>query len=110
MDEQPTEVLRVLLDPVVLGLDLVLLEKPQDVLLELPRALAGDDLDQRRLLGLGLLDDRPQGPVDVLAPVVDVVQVELQLHDNRDHSRSPAASSRGRTMKGWRLAREWCWP
>src|ERR1700741_5318805 len=77
MHEQPTEVLRVLLDAVVLGLDLILLEKPQHVLLELARALAGDDLHERRLLGLGLLEDRPQRPVDVLPPVVDVVQVKL---------------------------------
>jgi hypothetical protein len=36
MHEQAAEVLRVLLDPVVLGLDLFPLQEPQHVLLELP--------------------------------------------------------------------------
>src|SRR5580658_5206797 len=80
MYEQPAEVLGVLLDPVVLGLDVFPLQEPQDVLLELPRPFARDDLDQRRLLGLRLVDNRLQGAVDVLPAVVNLVQVELQLH------------------------------
>src|SRR5215510_11561452 len=80
MDEEPPEVLGVLLDPVIERLDLLLLQEPEDPLLELPRAFARDDLDDGRLLRHGLVDDRVQGPVDVLATVVDVVQVELQLH------------------------------
>ncbi len=50
------------------------------MLLQLPGALAGDDLHQRRLRPDRLIDDVPQRPVDVLAPVVDVVQVQLELH------------------------------
>src|SRR5215475_12339643 len=83
MHEQAAEVLRVLLHPVVFRFDLLLLKKPQHVLLELSGALARDDLHQRGLLRLRLVDDRAQGPVDVLPAVVDVVQVKLQLHDHR---------------------------
>src|SRR6266566_4411728 len=83
VDEQPTEVLRVLLHPVVEGLDVLAVEIAQYVLLELSGPLAGDDLDEGGLLGHRLVDDLPQGPVDVRAAVVDVVQVELQLHAPR---------------------------
>src|SRR5206468_1585860 len=83
MYEQAAEVLRVLLHPVVFRFDLFLLEKPQHALLELARALTGDDLDERGLLRHRLVDDRLQRPVDVLLAVVDVVQVKLQLHGHR---------------------------
>ena len=83
MHEQAAEVLRVLLDPVVFRFDLLLLKKPQHVLLELAGALAWDDLDERGLLRHRLVDDRLQRPVDVLPAVVDVVQVKLQLHGHR---------------------------
>src|SRR5215467_2685456 len=80
MNENPAEVLGVLLDPVVERLDLLLLEEPEHVLLELARALPRDDLHQRHLLADRLVDDAAQGAVDVLTAVVDVVQVELELH------------------------------
>src|SRR5579859_997193 len=80
MHEQPAEVLRILLDPVVLGLDVLALQEPQYVLLELSRPFARDDLDQRRLLCRRLVENRLQRAVDVLAAVVNVVQVKLQLH------------------------------
>src|SRR5690242_16354737 len=83
MNKKAAEVLRILLDSVVFRFDLFLLKEAQHVLLQLPGSLARDDLDQRRLLGLRLLDDGPQRPVDVLAPVVDVVQVKLELHGHR---------------------------
>src|SRR5882757_1716704 len=62
------------------GSDLLLLEKTQDPLLECARTLARNDLDEGCLLGDRLVDDCPQRAVDVTASVVDVVQVELQLH------------------------------
>ena len=43
-------------------------------------ALPGNDLDQRCLPGNGLVDDRPQGAIEVTTSVVDVMQVELELH------------------------------
>src|ERR1700722_9817052 len=80
VDEDPAEVLGVLLDPVVERLDLGLVEEPQDPLLELARPLAGDDLHQGRPGPDRFVDGSPQGPVDVLTPVIDVVQVQLDLH------------------------------
>src|SRR3954453_19331967 len=80
VDEDPTEVVRVLLHPVVERLHLLLLEEAQDSFLQLAGPLAGNDLDERRPLGHGLVDDRPQRPLDLPAVVVDVVKVELQLH------------------------------
>ena len=50
------------------------------MLLELARALAGDDLDYRRLLRGSLVEDPLQRPLDFGALIVDVVQVQLQLH------------------------------
>src|SRR5215469_6541559 len=81
MDENPAEVLGVLLDPVVERLDFFLLEEPEHVLLERARAFPRDDLDEWRLGAHCLVDDAAQGTVDVLATVVDVVQVELELHE-----------------------------
>src|ERR1700760_4619243 len=80
VDEQSAEVLGILFDPVILGLDFLLVQEAQHVLLQLTRTLAGNDLDQRGLLGFGLGDDVAQRPVDIGTPVVDVVQVQLQLH------------------------------
>src|ERR1700719_824840 len=80
MHEQPTEVLRVFLNSVVLGLDVLALQEPQHVFLELSRPFARDDLDQRRLLFRRLVENRLQRAVDVLAAVVNVVQVKLELH------------------------------
>src|SRR5215468_8770121 len=94
MDEEPAEVLGVLLDAMVERLDLLLLQEPEHPLLELPRALARDDLNERGLLRHRLVDDRLQGPVDVLPTVVDVVQVELQLHGAVLRSRA-ASTVRG---------------
>src|SRR5581483_3417909 len=80
VDEDPAVVVRVLLHPGIEGLDLLLVEESQDSLLELPAALARDYLDEGRLLGHRFLDDLLQGSVDLLAAVVDVVQIELELH------------------------------
>src|SRR5207302_8608071 len=80
VNEDAPEVVGVLLHPVVERLDVLAVEEAQDVLLQLPRTLAGDDLDQRRLLGDSLVDDRLECLVDLAATVVDVVEFELQLH------------------------------
>src|SRR5690606_41539570 len=50
VDEQPPEVLPVLFHPVVFGPDLLLVEEPQDALLQLARSLARDDLHRLGLL------------------------------------------------------------
>jgi len=77
MDEHPPKVLGVLFHPVVELFDVSPVEKPQDPLFELARPLAWNDLDKRRLLRHRFIDDATQRPVDVMAPVADVVQVEL---------------------------------
>src|SRR5699024_3718238 len=80
MDEQPPVVLAVLLHPVVARLDVLAVEEPEDPLLQLAAALAGDDLDRLRPGAFRLVENALQRTVDVRAPVVDVVQVEGELH------------------------------
>src|SRR6516164_1390136 len=80
MHEKPTVILGVFLDPVIQSLNLFLIEEPENPLLELARPLTGNDLDHRRLLRHRLVDDGTQRPVDVLAPIIDIVQVQLELH------------------------------
>src|ERR1700754_3385425 len=87
--EHPPEVVLVLLHAVVERLDLLLLQKPQHALLELPGPLARDDLHERGLLRHGLVDHRSQRLVDLPAPVVDVVQVEFELHAVQPATRTP---------------------
>src|ERR1035441_5210990 len=92
MDEHSSEVVRVLLHPVIQRLDLFLIEEPQHPLLQLTASLAWDDLDQRRLLLHCLVDDGSEGPVDIFTSVVDVVEVQLQFH--------PTRSTRPRAYRG----------
>src|SRR5262245_22012401 len=80
VNEQAAEVLRVLLHPVVQRSDVLALEEAKHALFQLTGTLAGDDLDQRRLLRLGLIEDPLEGPLDLGALVVDVMQVQRQLH------------------------------
>src|SRR4249919_1979191 len=119
MDKDPAEVLRVFLDSVIQLLDLLLLQESEHPLLELPRAFARDDLNDGGFLRHGLVDDRVQGPVDVLTTVVDVVQVELQLHGavsdpglvQRYAARAPRGSMPPRAVAGMmgarRRSRQW---
>ena len=79
VDEDPPKVVRVLLDAMVLGLDLRLVQESQDPLLELTGPLARDDLDQGRLGPRSLRDDVLQRFVDVAPAVVDVVEIELEF-------------------------------
>jgi len=80
VNEDSTEVVGVFLDPVVEHFDLLLVEESQDVLLQRARPLAGDDLHERSLLRDGFVDHRAQCSVDVLASVVDIVEIQLELH------------------------------
>jgi hypothetical protein len=66
---------------VVKALDVLAVQEAQHPLLELTRALPRDDLNQGRLLLDRLVDDRSERSLDLIAPVVDVVQVELELHN-----------------------------
>src|ERR1700758_5336582 len=79
VDEDSTEVPRILLDPVVPDLHLRLVQEAQDPFLQLARTFAGDDLHEARFRASCLVHDVRQSPVDVLALVVDLVEIELQL-------------------------------
>src|SRR5690242_14867822 len=81
--EEAAPVVAVLLDAVVEPLDVLLIEEPQDLLLELPRSLTRDDFDKRGALLDRLVDDAAQRLVDLGALVEDVVQIQLELHDAR---------------------------
>jgi hypothetical protein len=74
---------------VIERLDLFLVEEAQHALLQMPGALAGDDLDKRGPLTHGFVDDVAQCAVDVVAAVVDVVKIELQFHDSTRTQRVP---------------------
>ena len=82
MDEDAPEIFVVLLDAMIQRPDVLLVEEAQHPLFELTAALAGDDLDEGGLLLDRLVDDAAQRTIDLVAPVENVVQVELQLHDH----------------------------
>ena len=67
MHEQSAVVLGVFLDPVIQGLDLFLIEEPENPLLELARPFTGNDLD-------------PTCPPDINStPVADALQSPAKL-------------------------------
>jgi len=77
--EDPPEVPVVLLDPVVQRANMCLVEKAQHPLLELPAALARNDLDQSDALVDSLLDDPVQVSVDLVAAIIDIMEINDQL-------------------------------
>lgn len=72
--------MRILLHSVVNDPDVLTVEKAKYPLSQLSRALSGDDLDARCLLGNGLVHDRAKRAVDFVTAVIDIVQVKLELH------------------------------
>src|SRR6185312_7672623 len=81
MDEHPAEVVGVLLDPVVEGLDLLLVEEAQHPFFQLTASLSWNDLDEPNLLLHRFVDDGAQGTIDVAAAVVDVMEIQLEFHE-----------------------------
>jgi hypothetical protein len=71
---------RILLHSVVNDLDVLTVKKAKYPLSQLSRALSGDDLDERCLLGNGLVHDRAKRAIEFVTAVIDVVQVKLELH------------------------------
>ena|ERR1035437_940673 len=61
-------------------LDLLLIQEAKYVLLQLPAALARNDLDEAHTFVDRLVNYRPQSSIDVTPAVVDLVQIKLQLH------------------------------
>jgi len=80
VDEHPSRVVRILLHSVVNDLDVLTVKKAKYPLSQLSRALSGDDLDERCLLGNGLVHDRAKRAIEFVTAVIDVVQVKLELH------------------------------
>jgi hypothetical protein len=77
MDEYPPEVAIVLLDAMIKLSDMSLVQKTQHFFLELPAAFAGDDLDQFYFSIDGFFHNAIQFHIDLVALVVNVVQVKL---------------------------------
>ena len=77
VDKNAPEILIVFFHPVIEGLDVLLVEKAQHFFLQLSAAFAGDDLYQADALIKRLLDDAVQLGLDLIAPVVDFVQVQF---------------------------------
>jgi hypothetical protein len=67
VDEDSPEVVGILLHAVVERLDLFLVEKPQDTLLQLAGTLARDDLDESRLFGDRFVNDSAERAFDLVA-------------------------------------------
>ena len=79
MYENPPKVLVVLLDAMIEGANLALVEKAQHPLLQLSAALAWDDFDTRDALFYRCCDDTLKLSIDRRTLVVDVMQIELEL-------------------------------
>jgi hypothetical protein len=73
VDEDPPEVFIVLLEAVIKLFDMSLVQKAQDLFLELSTAFAGDDLDQFDLPVDCFLHNAIQFCIDLFAAIVDVV-------------------------------------
>jgi len=79
MNKNPPEVFIILLDAVIKLFDVSLIEKPQNFLLKLPTAFARDDFDETDFLFKRLFNDAIELGVDLVAMLIDVVQVELKF-------------------------------
>ena len=79
MNKDAAEIFIILLYAVIQLLDVTLIQEAQHFLLELPAALAGDDLDQFDLALERFFHDAIQLRIDLLAAVVDVVQIQFEF-------------------------------
>jgi len=78
-DKKPSEILAVLVNAVILGLDVLLLQESDDGLLQLSAALAWNDLYQGNAFLHRLIDHAVQFRINLLAFVEDLMKVEHQL-------------------------------
>jgi len=77
--KQPSEVLTVLIDAVILGLDVLLFQKTDHGLFKLSAPFAGYDLNDRDLLLNRFVNDVIQGLIDLLSFIEDLVKVECEF-------------------------------
>jgi hypothetical protein len=73
VDEYPPEVFIVLLDAMIKLFDVPLIQKAQDLFLELPAALAGDDLNQFYFPVHCFFHNAIQFCLDLLATIINVM-------------------------------------
>ena len=79
MNKDAAEVLVIFFDAMIQRADVRLIQEAQHFLLELSAALAGDDLDQFDLALERFFHDAVQLRIDLLAAVVDVVQIQFEF-------------------------------
>lgn len=80
--KQATRVLAVLFHAVIPGLNVFAVQKPQYALLQCTAAFSMDDFDFLCTGFFGLIDNLVQRTVQVFVLVVDIVQIQLQAHDD----------------------------
>jgi hypothetical protein len=79
VNEYPPKILVILFQAMVKLLNMSLIQKSQHLLLELAAAFAGNDLDQLYFPVQGLLHNAIQRRIDLIAAVVDVVQIQFEF-------------------------------
>jgi hypothetical protein len=79
VNEYPPKILVILLQAVIKLLNMSLIQESQHFLLELAAALARNDLDQLYLPVHGLLDNAIKLRIDLIAAVVDVMQIQFKF-------------------------------
>jgi hypothetical protein len=79
MNENATKIFIVFLDAMVQLANVRLIQKAQDLLLELPAPFAGDNLDELNAFVARLLHDAVQFGVNLRAAIVDVVQIQFEF-------------------------------
>ena len=79
VDEDPSEVFIVLFEAVIELFNMSLVQETQYFFLELPTAFARDDLNEFYFPVNRFLHNAIQLRVDLIAAVVDLVQVQLKL-------------------------------
>ena len=93
MHKDPPVVLVIFLQPMVELLNMRLVKKPQDTPLELPRALAGNDLHERYALLARIVHHSPQFFGNRLPVLEDIVEIE----DEFGHAPSVDGATQERT-------------
>jgi hypothetical protein len=87
MNENPPEVFVIFLETMIKLFDVSLVQEAQHLFLELPATLTGDNLDQLDFSINGFLDDAIQLGVDLVAAIIDVMQVEFEFCHTKSHEK-----------------------
>ena len=77
--EQSAEIPAVLINAMILGLDVFLLQEPDHFLLQLSASFSWNDLDDRNALFNGFINNIIQGLIDFPALVVNFVKIEFEF-------------------------------